>query len=162
VQTTSDTTSNLEPTVATAGSMFDRLLVGIDYCMESHRALGIALELQRTHGSAVRLFHAAEGCGSDDWLGGIGSPSVGGDWVTESLLRLRRFIANVAPDSASRIEVGARVGDVVSGVRAEIRDWKPTLVIIAADVHARMSRSPAERLVHDSTVPVLIIPTTDE
>jgi hypothetical protein len=151
-------TSNLEPTVAGAGAILDRLLVVVDYSMDSHRALGVALELQRAHGSVVRLFHAAGSGSSDDWLGGIGSPAAGGDWVTESVARLRRFVANVAPTSASRIEVGARVGDLVPTVRAEIRAWNPTLLIVAAPVHARLSRSMAERLVHDIAIPVLIIP----
>jgi nucleotide-binding universal stress UspA family protein len=152
-------TANLEPMVASAGSILDRILVGIDCSMDSHLALGVALELQRTHGSVVRLFHAAESGTSDDWLGGIGSPAVGGDWVTESCARLGRFISNVAPDCSSRLEIGARVGDLVSAVRAEIREWEPTILIIAASVHTRLTRSTAERLVHDIEVPVLIIPT---
>lgn len=154
-------TANLEPTVASAGSILDRILVGIDCSMDCHRALGVALELQRTHGSVVRLFHAAESGTSDDWLGGIGSPAVGGDWVTESIARLKRFVSNVAPDSASRVEIGARVGDLVFAVQCEIRDWEPTILIIAAPVHSRLTRSTAERLVHDIEVPVLIIPKTD-
>jgi nucleotide-binding universal stress UspA family protein len=154
------TTTSFEPTVASAGRMFDRILVAIDFSMESHRAIGVALELQRLHGSTVRLFHAAESSGSDDWLGGIGSPSVGGDWITESTGRLRRFVDNVAPGTSSRLEVGARVGELVFVLRLEIREWAPTLLIAALPVHSRIVRSPAEHLVHDLEVPTLIIPET--
>jgi nucleotide-binding universal stress UspA family protein len=154
--------TNLEPTVASAGRILDRVLVAVDFSMDSHRAVGVALELQRMHGSVVRLFHAAESSGSDDWLGGIGSPSVSGDWVVESTARLRRFLENVAPGSSTRFEVSARVGDVISALRAEIGAWAPTLLIAALPVHSRILRSPAEHLVHDLDVPTLIIPKTGE
>jgi hypothetical protein len=152
------TTRTVEPTVASAGQIFDRLLVAVDFSMDSHLAVGVALELQRLHGSVVRLFHVAESSGSDDWLGGIGSPSVGGDWVSESTARLRRFLENVAPGSSSRLEVAARVGEPIFALRLEVRDWSPTLLIAALSVHSRVIRSPAEHLIHDLYVPTLIIP----
>jgi nucleotide-binding universal stress UspA family protein len=151
-------TSNYEPTVASAGRILDRVLVAVDFSMESHTAVGVALELQRVHGSVVRLFHAAESTGSDDWLGGIGSPAVAGDWVTESTARLRRFIDNVAPGAASKLEVSARVGEIVFALGLEIREWRPTLLIAALPVHSRILRSPAEHLVHDVEIPTMIIP----
>jgi nucleotide-binding universal stress UspA family protein len=151
----------LEATVAAASKILDRILVAIDYSMDSHRALGVALELERLHGSIIRVFHAAESTGSDDWLAGIGSPSVGGDWVEESRHRLHRFLDNVAPGSSSRIEIAARVGNPIETIRREIRDWSPTLLIAAAHVHAIIVRSPAEQLVRDIKVPVLVLPRED-
>jgi len=150
--------SNVEPTVAAAGRILDRILVPIDYSMDSHLALGVALELQRTHGSTVRLFHAAESDGSDDWLGGIGSPAVGGDWVAKAKGRLRRFLENVAPGNAANVEVSARVGETLHTLLAEIREWRPSLLVAAATVDARVFRSAAQRIVRDAAIPTLIIP----
>jgi nucleotide-binding universal stress UspA family protein len=130
----------------------------VDYTMSSHRALGIALELMRTHGSDVCVFHAAESGGSDDWLGGIGSPAVGGDWVSEAVARLRRFLDNVAPGASTRVEVMAKVGEPLPTLRIAAREWGASLIVAPAHVHARLFRSPAERLVHESEVPVLVLP----
>jgi nucleotide-binding universal stress UspA family protein len=159
---TSSTSASDEDPVPAAVHILDRLLVLVDYSADSQRAVGLALELQRTRDSVVRVFHAAHSEGSDEWLGGIGSPSVGGDWVAESKGRLRRFLENIAPGSSSRVEVGARVGLITSVLPAEIRAWSPTLIIAAVSVHARMFRSPAEQLVHEIPVPTLIIPIMPE
>ena len=153
-----DDVEEVEEHVARGSSVLDRILVPIDFTMDSHRALGVALEMMRTHGSSVCVFHAAESAGSDDWLGGIGSPSVGGDWVSEAEGRLRRFLENVAPGSSSRVEVMAKCGLPVQTMRRAAQEWGASLIVAPAGVHARFFRSPAERLVHDSGVPVLVIP----
>lgn len=148
----------IEENVARGSSVLDRVFVPVDYTMSSHRALGVALELMRTHGSDVCVFHAAESAGSDDWLGGIGSPAVGGDWVSEALARLRRFLDNVAPGASSRVEVMAKIGEPLLTLRRAAREWGASLIVAPADVHARIFRSHAERLVHESDLPVLVIP----
>lgn len=153
------TTNELESTVARAPHVFDRVLVPVDFTMASHRAVGLALELRRMHGSAVCLFHAAESTGGDEFLGGIGSPAVGGDWVAESKGRLLRFLDNVAPGRAEGIEIRARVGMPASMLAAEARAWRPTLVVAAIRFEPRFPfRSPAERLVRRLRVPVLLVP----
>jgi nucleotide-binding universal stress UspA family protein len=157
----SSQTTAVDDLVASATTIFRRILVPVDFTMDSHRAVGVALALQREHGSAVCLFHAAESAGSDDWLGGIGSPSVGGDWVVESEARLRRFLDNVAPGASARVEVRARLGEAEHTVPRAARDWGATLVVAAASFHRRFRRSAAERLVHDLDVPTLILPTSD-
>jgi nucleotide-binding universal stress UspA family protein len=141
-----------------AAKMLDRVFVAVDYTMDSHRAVGVALELRRTHGSTVCLFHAAESTGSDDWLAGIGSPAVAGDWVVETEERLRRFLRNVAPDADADIEVRARVGLPVSSLCVEAHRWGATLVIATARLHTRIVRSPAEQIVRQVGLPILIIP----
>ena len=137
--------------------VFDRIFVPVDYSIESHRAVRLALELRRTRGSAVCLFHAVESTGSDDWLGGIGSPAVGGDWVAEAHERLRRFLANLGVTDDG-IAVRARIGRPLRMLCDEARDWGATLVVAAARVHASLVRSPAERLVRQLGLPVLVIP----
>lgn len=151
--------TSLDPTIMSAAEIFRRLLVPVDYTMESHRAVGVALDLLETHGSTVCLFHAEESSGSDEWLGGIGSPSVGGDWIAEARGRLRRFVENVAPWAADRVEVLATIGgEPVRELRRAARTWEATLVVASANVYAGFFRSPAERLVHGFDVPTLIIP----
>jgi nucleotide-binding universal stress UspA family protein len=149
---------NVEENVALGAQTLDRIFVPIDYSMSSHRALGIALELMRTHGSAVCIFHAARSDSSDDWLGGIGSPAVGGDWVADAQDRLRRFLDHVAPEAAARVEVMAKVGSTIDTLRRAAREWRASLLVAPVDVHAELLRSPAERLVHETDVPILVLP----
>lgn len=138
-------------------TVFDRIFVPVDFSIDSHRAVRVALELRRMRGSAMCLFHAVESTGSDDWLGGIGSPAVGGDWVSEATRRLRRFLANLGIDDDG-IDVRARIGLPLRTVCESARDWNATLVIAAARVHASLVRSPGERLVRQLGLPVLVIP----
>lgn len=147
--------------VAAAGGVFAKIFVPIDYTMDCHRALGVALELQRTHGSEIRLFHAARGDASEDWHGGIGADFVQGDWVTRARARLRDFVENVAPEALDKVELHACMGgETLRLVREEARRWGATLLVAAAPVHARLVRSSAEKLVHDIDIPALIIPST--
>ncbi|MDB4935534.1 MAG: hypothetical protein JWP87_2506 [Labilithrix sp.] len=141
-----------------AERLFDRIFVPIDYTTDSHSAALAALDLRRSHGSAMCLFHAAESTGSDDWLAGIGSPAVGGDWIAETNDRLRRFLAHIAPDAAGGVEVRACVGSPVAELSKEARRWGATLVVAAASVQARLLRSPGERILRELQLPVLIIP----
>jgi nucleotide-binding universal stress UspA family protein len=151
----------IEENVVRGSSVLDRVFVPVDYSMSSHRALGVALELMRTHGSDVCVFHAAESDGSADYQGGIGSPAVGGDWAAQALARLRRFLDNVAPQFAASVEVLARCGEPLVTMRHAAREWGASLIVAPASVHARVLRSPAERLVHETDVPVLVIPNDE-
>lgn len=146
-----------KPTAA-AVTIFRRLFVPVDFSMQSHRAVAVALDLQRTHGSEVCVFHWVASSGSDDWLGGIGSPAVAGDWVAETKERLRRFLENIAPGSSERVEVHARFGETIQSIRTAAEGWGATLVIVSASVRPQFLRSPAERLVHKFGLPTLIIP----
>jgi nucleotide-binding universal stress UspA family protein len=149
---------DVEPSVATAAAIFRRLFVPVDFSMSSHRAVGVALDLQRTYGSAICIFHWVASSGSDDWLGGIGSPAVAGDWVAETKERLHRFLDNIAPGAAARVEINARFGETIPSIRRAAEDWNASLVIAAAGVHTELLRSPAEHLIHHFEVPTLIIP----
>jgi len=125
----------------------------------------VALELMRTHGSAVCVFHAAESEWSSDFQGGIGSPAVGGDWAFAAVERLQRFLENVAPGLSEHVEARALVGEPLVMMRRAAQEWGATLIVAPAQVHARFLRSlraPAERLVHDSDVPVLVLPSESE
>ncbi len=152
--------ASVDPFVASAKTLFDRLFVPVDYTMDSHRAVGAALALQQTLGSSVCLFHATQSDITDEWLGGIGSPAVLSDPVMNAEQRLRRFVENVAIDTTPQIETRARIGDTIRLVREEARVWGATLIIVSAEVRARLFRSTAEKLIHSFDVPMLVIPTT--
>lgn len=151
--------SNIQPDVLAGGEIFDRIFVPIDFSPSSHRALGAALELFRVRDARVCLFHAAHSDASDEWLGGIGSPAVGGDWIAEAKERLRRFVDNVAPRMAGQVELMAEVGDPVRALRRAAHEWGATLMIVSAKVHALLFRSPAEQLVRDNDIPILVVPS---
>lgn len=150
--------SQIEQKVVAGGSILDRVFVPVDYSMASHLAVGVALELRQTHGSEICLFHAVESDGTDEWLGGIGSDATRGDWVVAGRARLRRFLDHVAPGLGDGIDLRARVGTIDGTLRREAREWGATLIVATADVHTRLFRSPAERLVHDTNIPILVIP----
>jgi nucleotide-binding universal stress UspA family protein len=162
VQTTSYS-GDEDIAVLAAKRIFTRIFVPVDFTLASHAAFATAVELQRAHGSALRIFHAVQASASTEWLGGIGSPAViEGDWIARAHDRLRRFVENIAPEALDRVEVEARIpgtADLVSIVRAAASEWSATLLIASAQVHRRFFlRSSAERLVHDSELPALIIP----
>ncbi|MEI9885750.1 MAG: universal stress protein [Rhizomicrobium sp.] len=143
---------------ALAVALFARLFVPVDYTLESHRAVQVALELRRTYGSALCLFHAAQSTGSDDWIAGIGSPAVGGDWVMQAKARLRRFLDHVAPDAGPEVEMSSKVGLPLVTLGSAAHEWGATLVVAAASLHASILRSPAEKLLRAMRLPSLIIP----
>jgi nucleotide-binding universal stress UspA family protein len=155
-------TTGLAPTVETGRTILDRVLVPVSYSIGSHRAVGVALELQRVHGSAVCLLHAIESTGSDDWLAGIGSPAALENWVAATNERLRRFLDNVAPGFRDVVEVRSRVGPAIETVPAEARRWGATVVVATASLRPMLLRSPAERLLRKIGIPTLIIPEIAE
>jgi nucleotide-binding universal stress UspA family protein len=147
-----------EISLRTPVSTFARIFVPVDFSMASHESVAVALDLRRTHGSAVCLYYAVESTGGDEWLAGIGSPAVHGDWVKEGEGRLRRFLANVAPDADPGIEVRARIGFTLRNLSLEAHRWGATLVIVRADCRPRLFGSFADRLVRTLELPVLILP----
>lgn len=162
-QTSSTTTPTREPDAAIDGApaTFARIFVPIDYTMDCHRALGLALALQKVYRSEICLFHTAKGDGGDDWHGGIGADFVAGDWVTRAKRRLEHFVENVAPEAKGLVELNARTGgETIRIVHDEAKRWGATLVIAAASVHSRLTRSSAEKLIHDLELPTLIVPAT--
>jgi hypothetical protein len=152
----------LSDNLAGGTRIFERILVLVDFNASPRETVGAALELHRVLGSHVRLFEMPELTGGDEFLAGLGSPSViGADLDEEGKGRLARFIRNVAPEYVDQVEVDARLDvDAISALKAEAKRWGPTLVIAAAESHGRLFlRSQAEKLVHGLDVPILVVPT---
>lgn len=146
--------------IAESKELFSRLFVPVDFTMSSHRALGAAIELKRVFGSTVCLFNLAEDTGGDDFLGGLGDPRAPTDLVLDAEERLRRFLENVAPDvGTDDIEVRACAdARPLDDLRRQAQRWRATLVIASADFQGGLFRSPAEKLVHNFFIPVLLLP----
>lgn len=148
-----------EPSVGRARSILERVFVPVDLSMESHRAVGVALALQRFLHAAVCLFYVAEPDATNDYLGGIGSPATMGDWLAASEERLRRFFVNLVPGYPLPVELRASVDvNVPRLVEREARTWGASMVVVTADVHTRFFRSEAERWIRDFELPMLVIP----
>jgi nucleotide-binding universal stress UspA family protein len=144
-----------------ARAPFARVLVPVDYSTDSHRAVGVALELHRVHGSAVCLFHVQHDQGNDEFLGGLGA--VQQQRVSDALGRLKRFVDNIAPGTAADVEMRARVGG--EGERAKFilegaAEWNATLIILTNAQHRTLFPSIAQRVVKKANVAVLALSAT--
>lgn len=157
--TAQPTAATANSTVAEAKEIFARLFVPVDFTISSHRAVGAAIELRRAFGSEICLFNLAEDTGGDEFLGGLGAPVRPADLGVDAEERLRRFVKNIAPDFADAVEVRARP-DVrpLEDLRHEARRWGATMVVVAAEFQGGIFRSPAEKLVHNFFIPVLLLP----
>lgn len=138
---------------------FRRLFVPVDLSPPSHRAVELALALQRSMGSTVCVFTVAEYGENDNFLRGLGDLETPGDLVRFAEERLRRFVDNIEPGASDRVATRASVeGDVVRAVTEEARLWRATLVIVArASTRPTIFRSDEERLLRLLEVPVLIL-----
>jgi nucleotide-binding universal stress UspA family protein len=146
-----------------ARGAFQRVFVPIDYSSDCHHALGVALELQRSYGAAVCLFHVVHGDGSDDFLGGLGVRT--DNWVAEAERRLSRFLRHVAPGAEGGIELRARIGGEGERVQMfldEATEWRATLLVLTATIHSSLFRSVAERVVRKSDIAVLALPSSPD
>jgi nucleotide-binding universal stress UspA family protein len=144
-----------------ARTPFARVFVPVDYSGDSHRAVGVALELHRIYGSAVCLFHVHHDEGGDEFLGGIGA--VQQQRGPDALGRLRRFVDNIAPGTATRVEMRARVGG--EGEKAEFvleaaAEWDATLIVVTSAQHRTLFPSLAQRVVKKANVAVLALPAS--
>ena len=153
---------NIEGTAAEAKELFARVFVPVDYTRASHQAVGVALELARAFGSRVCVFQLAEEGGADEFLGGLGDRRTPSDLVKNAKERLHRFIEHIAPGEADAVEVRASTAvKPIEEIHDEARRWGATLVI-AATTFEGFFRSPAEKLVHNFDIPVLLIPSAWE
>lgn len=147
------------PTIADAKEIFARLFVPVDFTTSSRHALGVAIELKRSFDSSLCLFHLGEDRGTDELLVGAGEPAAPSDPVKGAEQRLRRLVKDTAPDLADAVEVRACEGArPIEDLRREAFRWRATIVVAAAELRGGFFRSPAERLVHDFFVPVLLLP----
>jgi nucleotide-binding universal stress UspA family protein len=146
---------------ALATPMFERVFVVVDFAISPHATVGAALQLHEAFGSAVCLFATPQLTGGDEFLAGLGSPSViGADLAEEAKGRLVRFLRNVAPEYETKVELRARAGgDPLHCLKSEAHRWGATLVVATASSKGGLFvRSHAERVVHGLDIPILLVP----
>jgi nucleotide-binding universal stress UspA family protein len=147
--------SPVTPNVAQSRSIFERILVPIDFSMASQRALGAALELRRQYGSRVCVFHVSESSTHDEFLGGLGGAKQG---KGEAEGRLHRFLENVAPGAAGELEIRTQVGaEIEAAIAEEAQAFRATLVVLP-ETRTTFGRSRSEKAVRKLAVPALVIP----
>lgn len=136
--------------------IFERLFVVFDFSRHARRALGVALDLRRDHGSAICLFHVVELTSGDDWVAGIGGDRAG--WASDAHGMLGRYVESLPQAVRPGIELMASPGPAMAAIRAAAHDWRATLIIAPESVHRVLLASPGEQLVRNTDVPTLIIP----
>jgi nucleotide-binding universal stress UspA family protein len=144
-----------------AKTVFDRILVPVDFTEGARRALATALELKKQFGSEVHLFRMTESSENDQFLAGTGaSPMTPEALVEQAEGRLRRFVDNVLPGRSGEVIVHAQVGaDVVHGIARRARHLGSTLVLLAEEPKQTVFRSHIEKLVQELDSAVMLIRT---
>jgi nucleotide-binding universal stress UspA family protein len=147
-----------------ARSLFDRVLVPVDFSEGSRRALAAALELRRQFGSEVHLFWLTEASENDQFLAGTGAAAMSPRGLIEAAEgRLNRFVDNVFPGSAGEVIVHAKVGaDVLHAIARTAKGMGMTLVVLAQQPKHTVLRTQIEKLVRELDSAVLILRTPPE
>jgi nucleotide-binding universal stress UspA family protein len=144
-----------------AKTLFERILVPVDFTEGARRALATALELKKRFGSEVHLFRLTESSENDLFLAGTGAASLTPrELVQAAEERLRRFVENVLPGRADDVIVHARVGaDVIHGIAREAKHTGTTLVLLAEEPRQTVFRTQVEKLVQELDSAVLVLRT---
>jgi nucleotide-binding universal stress UspA family protein len=147
-----------------APSVFERILVPIDFTEGSRRALATALELRQRFGSEVHLFRMAETSENDRFLAGTGANGLSPqELIEDAEARLLRFVENVSPGRRDEVVVHAKVGeDVIHGIVRRARTIGSTLVLLAERPKQGLFRTHVEKLVKELDGAVLILRLSNE
>jgi nucleotide-binding universal stress UspA family protein len=144
-----------------ARSVFERVLVPVDFSEGARRALATALELRRRFGSEVHLFRLTESSENDQFLAGTGAAAFSPQELVEAAeARLCRFVENVFPGRSGEVVPHAQVGaDVVHAIARSARHIGTTLVLLAEEPKQTLFRSQIEKIVQELDSAVLLIRT---
>jgi len=147
-------------TPALGRSLFDRMLVPIDFSPASRTALATALRIADRWRSEVVLFHAAALDENDEFLDHTGVPWGRGDVVGQAADHLRNFAGTVAPGSQERVRFDAtRDEDTVRAVVRACARHAPSVMVLGVrrPGRRRLFRSRAERIVRAVPCPVFLV-----
>jgi nucleotide-binding universal stress UspA family protein len=141
-------------------SLFERILVPIDFSWAARDAFTLAMKLADQWSSAVVLFYAPGSDGNDEFLDYTGVPWGRDDVVGEAHGYLSRFAETVVPGSSERLVIDAlRADDAVRAVADACERHRPSLVVLGTHARdrRRWSRSRAERIVRAISCPVMMV-----
>jgi nucleotide-binding universal stress UspA family protein len=146
-------TSDFDPTV-----MFKRILVPVDFGLESRRALVTACVIKQQFGSEIHVFHLTAFGTNDEYIRGLGAPWTEGDVKQVSDEQIRMFgesICKGMPCSYHKSIVG---DDLVKAI-ADAADACNATMVIMPVVHPGRTifRSRSERIARAIDVPILFV-----
>jgi nucleotide-binding universal stress UspA family protein len=148
-----------EAPLAAPDTTFHRILVPVDFSVESRRALSAALALNEGLGSEVHAFHLAEPGANDEFLAGTGAaPVTPSELVEAARDRLRRYVDDFFPAQAARVAIHAHFGgDVVRGIERAAREIGASLVLMAGRPRQSLLRTHMEKITRDLDGAVLVL-----
>jgi nucleotide-binding universal stress UspA family protein len=150
------TETGLEAREAT--SVFERVLVPVDFSIESQAGIETALELKRRFGSQVCLFNLTTLGTNDDFRRGPKVPSAHHDLEREGKERLRILVEALVPGASSEVSVQVYVGeDVARWVHDVAIAWSATLVVLSSHPSHTVFRSLTEKIMRALKIPLLIL-----
>lgn len=138
-----------------------QILVGIDFSDHSASAMYHAVTLAERVGAILHLAHITPTAGSLSAPVdlGLNIPPELPD-AREARRRLERMRAMMAP--ALQVALHLRIGDPVSGMLDLARELKPDVMVVGSHGYGAVMQalmgSVSNRLIHESPVPVLVIP----
>jgi nucleotide-binding universal stress UspA family protein len=148
----------IDAATASAGGVFARVLVPVDFTAASRHALATAMLLQQRLGSEIHLFHMTEQGPNFEFLAGAGARVGYDDLVADFRGELLRFVDNVFPGCASGVKVHARGGhDLAEAIADVARVVGATLVLLVEGQRQTVFRSRIEKVAHDLHGAVLVL-----
>jgi nucleotide-binding universal stress UspA family protein len=141
-----------------SANAFDRILVPVDFSLESQTAIEMALELRSRFGSEVCLFNLTTVGTNDDFRRGLGANCSTADLERDGKERLRMLVEKVSPGASEGVGLQVYVGDdVARWVHDVASAWPATLVVLSSHPSHTVFRSLAEKIVRALKIPMLIL-----
>ncbi len=144
-----------------------KLLVATDFSSTARAALRFARTLSGHTGATLELITVSRDPRADTWVTLSGNPDTHTDGVTSAARsELERLCDEVlSKEDLSEAPVHVRVGEVTQSVLAVAQDTDADVVVCGATGTTRLQAlffgATANRLVRQSTLPVLIVPDSD-
>lgn len=139
---------------------FTRILVAVDGSAMADRALAVAVDMARGRHAALGVVHVVDAGRAGDAERGLLAAEILEDRRREAIAILRRA-AERAAESVAAADL-LHEGDPAEEILAAAKSWNADLIVVASHGRSGLARlvmgSVAERVVRDSTLPVLIVP----
>ncbi len=143
--------------MARTAEIFRRILVPVDFSVESHRAIFTALELRRRFGSELGVFNLTEFDENDDFRRGLGHEFSTSNLTVLTEHRIHDFLENLQPGASQGITAMAFVGhDVARWLSDLAKEWRATLVLLATHPSHKLLRTTTEKILRGLDIPVLV------
>jgi nucleotide-binding universal stress UspA family protein len=138
--------------------IFERVLVPVDFSVDSQAGIDVALELKRRFGSEVCLFNLTTLGTNDDFRRAVDSTGEPPDLERDGKERLRILVDALAPGASKDVTLQVFVGeDVARWVHDVATSWPATLVVLSSHPSHTVFRSLTEKIMRALKIPLLIL-----